>query len=91
MLHLPVILYNTYWWSSILQVIVLDDNTPFDLVFIVICHALNLSYYILAKSDHKDFMGENVHRFLNKTVIIATEARGTCDIFVPATVVASYT
>ena len=48
------------------------------------CEVLNLNYDVLAKLNHKDFTLEHFHRFLNKSVAITTEDRGTKDIFVPA-------
>ena len=54
------------------------------------CRALNLNYNILAKSNYKGLSVEYFHRFLNKSVIVVAEERGTNDIFVPASIVAGY-
>ena len=54
------------------------------------CQSLNLNYNVLAKHNHKDLSVEYFHRFLNKSVIIATEDCGTNDIFVPAGITAGY-
>ena len=45
------------------------------------CEVLNLNYNIFAKRNHKGLSVEHFHRFLNKSVTIATEERGTNDIF----------
>ena len=55
------------------------------------CQSLNLNYEILAKINHKGLSVEHFHRFLNKSVTIAAEDRGTTDIVVPAEIVAGYT
>ena len=54
------------------------------------CRALNLNYDILAKSNYKGLSVEYFHRFLNKSVIVVAEERGTNDIFVPTSIVAGY-
>ena len=55
------------------------------------CQALNLNYDILAKRNHKEISVEHFHRFLNKSVTIAAEERGTTNIFVPDGIAAGYT
>ena len=54
------------------------------------CKALHINYNILAKRNHKGFLVEKFHRFINKTIAIATEDRDTNDVFVTAGVVAGY-
>ena len=71
--------------------IVLDDGTPFKGAFVAMCQSLNLNYEVLAKRNHKGLSVEHFHRFLNKSVTIAAEDRGTIDIFVPAGIAAGYT
>ena len=70
--------------------IVLDDGTPFKEVFVAMWHSLHLNYEVLAKRNHKGLSVEHFHRFLNKSVTIAAEDRGTIDIFVPAGIAAGY-
>ena len=70
--------------------IVLDDGTPFKGAFVAMCQSLNLNYEILAKRNHKGLSVEHFHRFLNKSVTIAAEDRGTIDIFVPTGIAAEY-
>ena len=52
--------------------------------------ALNLKYDVLAKRNHKEISVDHFHRFLNKSITIETEERGTIDIFVPASISAAY-
>ena len=54
------------------------------------CQALNLNYDVLAKRNYIGLSVEHFHRFLNKSVTIVVEERGTNDIFVPASIVAAY-
>ena len=54
------------------------------------CQALNLNYDVLAKRNHKGLSVEHFHRFLNKSVTIAAEDRGTNDIFVHTSIAAAY-
>ena len=54
------------------------------------CQALNLNYDIFAKQNHKGLSIEHFHRFLNKSVTIVAEERGTINIFVPAGIAAGY-
>ena len=54
------------------------------------CKHLRLNYYVLAKPNHKGLTVEHFHRFLNKSVTIAAEERGTNDIFVPAGITTGY-
>ena len=54
------------------------------------CPALNLNYDFLAKHNHKGLSVEHFHCFLNKSVTIAVEERGTNDIFVPTSIIAVY-
>ena len=73
------------------HLIVLDDCTPFKGKFVAICQTLNLNYDILAKRNHKGLSVEHFHRFLNKSVTIAVEERGTNHIFVHVGIVTAYT
>ena len=54
------------------------------------CDALNLSYNVLAKCNHKCLTVEHFHRFLNKSITITAEDRGTYDIFIPVGIAAGY-
>ena len=69
---------------------IIVDGILFKGVFVAIYQALNLNYNVLAKRIHKGISVENFHRFLNKSVTIATEERGTNDIFVPASIASAY-
>jgi len=62
------------------HLVVLDDGIPFKGAFIAMCDDLNLNHDVLAKRNHKDLTVEHFDRFLNKSVTIATEYRGTNDI-----------
>ena len=70
--------------------IVLDDGTPFKGSFVAMYQSLKLNYEILAKRNHKGLSVEHFHRFLNKSVTIVVENRGTIDIFVPAGIATGY-
>lgn len=59
--------------------VVLDDGAP-----------LNLNYNALAKRNHKGFPVEYFHHFLNKSVTIAAEDRGTNNLFLSTGVTAGY-
>ena len=72
------------------RLVVIDDGTPFKGTFVAMCQALNLNYEVLVKHNQKDLSVEHFHRFLNKSVTIAVEDRGTNDIFVPASIAAAY-
>ena len=63
------------------HLVVLDDGTPFKEVFIAMRQALNLNYDIFAKWNHKGLSVEHFHCFLNTSVTIAAEERGTTNIF----------
>ena len=52
--------------------------------------SLNLNYDVLAKKNHRGLSVKHFHCFLNKSVTISAEERGTNDIFVPASIVATY-
>ena len=73
------------------HLVVLDDSTPFKGSFIAMCQALNLNYDFFAKQNHKEGLSvENFHPFLNKSVTIAAEERGTTNIFVPVGIAVGY-
>ena len=72
------------------HLVVIDDSTPFKGAFVAMCQALNLNYDIVAKCNHKGLSVEYFHRFLNKSVTIAAEERGTNDICVPASIAPAY-
>ena len=72
------------------HLVVLDTGTPFKGVFIAMCQALNINYDLLAKWSHKGLSVEYFRRFLNKSVPIAAEERGTTNIFVPDGIAAGY-
>ena len=63
------------------HLVVLDDGSPFKGAFIAMCDVLNSKYDVLAKRNHKGLIVDHLHRFLNKSVTIAVEDRGTNDFF----------
>ena len=72
------------------HIVVFNGDTPFEGAFIAICQALNLNYDILAKRNYEGISVEYFHRFLNMSVTIAVEERGTTNIFVPTGIPAEY-
>ena len=54
------------------------------------CEALNPNHDVRAKRNHKGLTVEHFHRFLNKSVTIGAEERGTNDIFVPTDIALDY-
>ena len=72
------------------NLVFLDNGIPFKGAFIAMCDALSLNYDVLAKRNHKGLTVEHYHRFLNKSVTIGAEDRGTNDIFVPAGIAVGY-
>ena len=51
---------------------------------------MNFNPDVLAKFNYKDLTGKNFHRFLNKSVTITAEERGTDDIFPPVGIEVGY-
>ena len=92
----PGVTLKSYFMQHVLMkfglyhLAVLDDGTPFKGAFIVMCQAVNLNYDILAKRNHKGLSVENFRLFLNKSVTIAAEERGTVNTFVPGGIAAGY-
>ena len=72
------------------HLVVLDDGSPSKVAFIAMCDTLNLNYDVLAKRNHKGLTVEHFHRFLNNSITIAAEDRGTNDAFVPVDIAAGY-
>ena len=75
---------------GMLYLVVIDDGTPYKGAFVTMYQSLNLNYDVLAKRNHKGISVEHFYRFLNKSVTIAVEERGTNDIFVPTSITAVY-
>ena len=71
------------------HLVILCDSSPFKGFFIAMWD-LNLNCDVLAKCNHKDLTVEIFHRFLNKSITIAAEERGTNDIFVSIDIIAGY-
>ena len=65
------------------HLVVLDDGSTFKGAFIVMSDALNMNHDVFTKRNHKDLTVKYCHQFLNKSVTIAAEERGTNSIFVP--------
>ena len=72
------------------HLVVIDDGTPFKADCVTMCQAYNPNYDVLTNRNHKGLSVEHFYRFLNKSVNIAVEERGTNDIFVPTSIVAAY-
>ena len=83
-------MYHVLIKFGICHLVILDDGSPFKGVFSTMCKALRINYDILDKRTHKGLLVKNFHRFLNKTVTIAVEDRGSNDVFVAADVAAEY-
>ena len=75
---------------GICHLVILDDDSPFKGVFTVMCKALRINYYILAKRNDKGLLVVNFHRFINKAIAIAAEDRDANDVFVVANVATEY-
>ena len=69
---------------GVCHLVVIDDGTPFKCVFVAMCKALDLSYDIFSKRNHKRLTVEHFHHFFNKAVTIAMEDKKSNDVFVPA-------
>ena len=69
---------------GICHLLILDDCSPFKDVFTAMCKSLNINYDVLAKRNDKGLLVEMFCRFINKAITIASEDRGTNDIFVTA-------
>ena len=54
------------------------------------CDALNMNHDVLEKRNYKGLTVEQFHRFLNKSVTISAQNRGTNDMFVPAGIATVY-
>ena len=54
------------------------------------CDTLNLNYDVLAKCNHKGLIVDHFHRFLDKSLTMAAEDRGTNAIFVPTGIDTGY-
>ena len=75
---------------SLCHLVVIDGGNPFKEAFIAMCEALNLSHDVIVKHNHKGLSIEHFQRFLNKSIAIAAEERGTNDTFVLAGVATGY-
>ena len=84
------VMQHVFMKLGLCHLVVLDDGSPFKGAFIAMYDALNLNYDVLAKCNHKGITVEHFHRFLKKNVTIATEDRGTNDIFVPVGIATGY-
>ena len=58
---------------GICHFVVLDDGSPFIDVFSTIRKAFCITYNSLAKRNHKDFLVEKNHKFLNKSITITVD------------------
>ena len=75
---------------GIFHLVILDNGSPFKGFFSTICKALNITYDILAKRNHKGLLVEKIYRFLNKDITITVEDKGTNYICVAASIAAEY-
>ena len=62
----------------------------FSKTIISICQVLTLNHDILVKRNHNRLTVGYLHRFFNKSAIVAAKERGNNDIFIPAGFVAGY-
>ena len=68
----------------------MDDGSTFKGLFESVCAILNITLHVAARGNHKAVAIEHFHRFLNKAVAIASNDRGTIDVFVEAAHTAAY-
>ena len=70
--------------------VVVDNGSTFKGLFQSVYALLNISFHIAARGNHKAVGVDNFQRFLNKSVAIAANDRGTNSVFVEASHTASY-
>ena len=63
------------------HLVVIDDGTPFNIVFTTMCDCLIINYAVVSKHNYKGVSVKRSHRFLNKVVIIASNNRDMVIIF----------
>ena len=59
------------------SVVVIDDNSTFNIVFILMCKHLKINYWCLSQGNYHGNSVECYHRFLDKTQTISGNDRGT--------------
>ena len=73
---------------GIYHLVILDDDSTFKGVFFVICKALHIKFDIFAKINHNGTLVENNRVFINTSITIVAEDRGTNGDFVAAIIIA---
>ena len=63
-------------------VVVVDTGSRFRGAFEAIFSCLQITFFYLARGNHKVNCVEKCHRFLNKTQFIAVQYRGSHDVFI---------
>jgi len=75
---------------GICAMVVVDEGSEYRRTFEQMCKALKLRFHPVAKRNHKAVGVERFHKFLNHAQTIATEQRGTPEIFVECAMTAAY-
>ena len=73
---------------GIYHLVILDDDSTFKGVFFVICKALHIKFDIFAKINHNGTLVEKNRVFINISITIVAEDRGTNGDFVTASIIA---
>jgi hypothetical protein len=73
-------------------VVAIDEGSTFKGAFRDMCHHLKIRYHTIARANHKALAAERFHRFLNKSVTIATNDRqqAISSVVIPACHLAAY-
>lgn len=72
------------------HLVVIHNGTLFKIIFSVMRDYLTINCEFVDKRNHKDISAERLHRFLNKSVIIASNDRDTVSTFVETDITAAY-
>ena len=62
---------------GMVAVIVVDDDSKFKKEFQLMCDILKITFWSLAKGNHKSLSVERYHQFLNKTQTISNNDQNT--------------
>ena len=72
------------------RLIVVNDGSNFKGLFEEVCTKLSIKFHVAARGNHQAVGVEHSHHFLNKAMGIATQDRGTVDIWVEAAHTVAY-
>jgi len=75
---------------GICAMVVVDEGSEYRRTFEQMCKTLKISFHPVAKRNHKAVGVERYHKFLNHSQTIATEQRGTPEIFVECGMTTAY-